>query len=273
MLTAADIDDCVAFAGRTARAAGTLALRHFRSTLQVDDKSAADAAFDPVTVADRAVERYIRTAVAASYPDDGILGEEEASVGGTSGRTWVIDPIDGTRAFMTGMLHWGVLLALHDGQQPLLGVMYQPYTDELFVGRPGRASLEHGSGPVRVLGTRACARIDAAVFGATSPQFFAEGIERTLLDALCQRTRMVRFGGDCYLYAMLAAGHIDLVCEAGLAPYDIQALIPLVRGAGGVITDWRGGDAAAGGRILAAGDARLHAAVLALVDELDDGSV
>jgi len=252
------------FAVTAVEAAGAAALAYFRSALAVDDKTGGGPGYDPVTEADREAERIIRSCIGERFPDDGILGEELDPVASRSGRTWVLDPIDGTRAFMTGMLHWGVLLALHDGERVALGVMGQPYTGEVFVGH--RVSELRRDGTVRRLVTRSCAAIDQAILCTTGPEFL-DGVESRLFGRLTRQVRMVRYGGDCYMYAMLAAGQIDLVVEAGLAPYDIQAMIPIVQGAGGLVTDWRGGDAAAGGRVLAAGDPTLHAEVVALLRE------
>ena len=169
----------------------------------------------------------------------------------------MIDPIDGTRAFMTGMLHWGVLIALFDGASPVLGVMYQPFTDELCVGTNDAAVYRRGA-LERPLTVRPCASIADAVLATTAPEAFTNAAERAAFDALGRRVRLVRYGGDCYQYCMLAMGYVDVVVEAGLKPYDVQALMPIVRGAGGIVTAWDGGDASMGGRVIAAGDARVH---------------
>ena len=247
------------FAIGTVMAAGQEVLTWFRERFDVDNKL-DEGRFDPVTVADRRGEEIIRNAIEQTYPSHGILGEEYGHKPG-NGLTWLIDPIDGTRAFMTGMLHWGVLLALFDGQQPVIGVMYQPFTTELFYGRPGLAEYRHGSA-VKTLTTRRCASLSDAVLATTSPEFYPRRHEWEAFVELQQKVKLTRFGGDCYLFAMVAMGHIDLAIEAMLDPYDIQALIPIIHGAGGVVTDWNGGDASMGGHVIAAGDPAVHALAL-----------
>ncbi len=242
------------------RAAGPPALAHFRTRTPVDDKAVRGHAYDPVTEADRAAEAAIRTLIAARHPDHGVYGEEHGYQPGASPLTWVIDPIDGTRAFITGQLHWGVLVALYDGEKPVLGGMHQPYTGELFTGGPAGARLDLGGARTR-LSTRECASLGEAVLCCTSPDMFDAG-ELALFEALGERVRLRRFGGDCYAYCMLAHGLVYLVVESDLEAYDVQALIPVVEGAGGVLTDWRGGSAAHGGQVVAAGDRRAHAAAL-----------
>jgi myo-inositol-1(or 4)-monophosphatase len=245
-------------------AAGPPTLEHFRTAVSVDNKHAEPGAFDPVTIADRAAETVIRELIAARYPEHGVYGEEHGYETGSSPLTWVIDPIDGTRAFITGQLHWGVLVALYDGEKPVLGGMYQPYTGELFTGGPSGARAER-DGVSRSLQTRECARLDDAVLCCTTPSMFREASELSAFEALAARVRLHRFGGDCYSYCMLAHGLTDLVVEADLKTYDVQALIPVVEGAGGVMTDWQGGSAAHGGQVIAAGDARVHAAALKIL--------
>lgn len=254
--------ELLAFAERAVCAAGAAILERFRERLDVVNKL-EDGRFDPVTEADRRGEEVIRAALAESYPEHGILGEEFGHTEG-NGLTWVIDPIDGTRAFMTGMVHWGVLLGLFDGEEPILGVMHQPYTDELFAGDGDSAWLRRG-GETRDLAVRSCTGLESSVLCVTSPHFFTDPVERALLERLEQRVKLTRYGGDCYLFAMLSAGQLDLVLETGLNPYDIQALMPIVRGAGGVVTDWEGGDPSLGGRVLAAGDPGLHRTVMELL--------
>jgi histidinol phosphatase-like enzyme (inositol monophosphatase family) len=255
-------DAYLAVAIELAQRAGAAALSYFRSDLLVSNKS-AEGGFDPVTAADQSAESIIRNGLEGLYPTHGIFGEEHGFQPG-NGLTWVIDPIDGTRAFVTGMLHWGVLLALFDGTAPVLGLMYQPFTEELFIGTNDGAEYRRGS-VRRTLTARRCESLGEATLASTGPQFSATATERSGFDALRQRVRFTRFGGDCYLYCMLAMGFIDVAAEAGLQPYDIQALMPIIRGAGGVVTTWEGGDASMGGRIVAAGDPRVHAEALAVI--------
>jgi myo-inositol-1(or 4)-monophosphatase len=256
---AAYLESAIEMAGR----AGQLILPHFRNDPEVENKR-QDGGYDPVTIADRVAETAIRTMIAERYPQHGIFGEEQGFQPG-NGLTWVVDPIDGTRAFMTGMLHWGVLIALFDGVEPVLGVMHQPFTDEFWVGTNEAAEYRRGE-VRRPLSVRAAGGVADAVMGSTGPQFFAAADEQAAFNALREDVRFTRFGGDCYLYAGLAMGQLDLVVEAGLNAYDIQALMPIIRGAGGIVTTWEGGDASMGGRIIAAGDAGVHGAALAILE-------
>jgi histidinol-phosphatase len=257
-----DRDAYLQVAIELAKRAGAATLPYFRSDLLVTNKS-PDSGFDPVTAADQAAESVIRNGIEGLYPSHAIFGEEHGFKPG-DGLTWVIDPIDGTRAFVTGMLHWGVLLALFDGASPLLGVMYQPFTEELFIGTADGAEYRRGA-HARPLGVRRCESLAAAVLAATSPQFSASAAEQAGFRALREHVRFTRFGGDCYLYCMLAMGFVDVAAEAGLQPYDVQALMPIIQGAGGVITTWDGADASMGGCIIAAGDARVHAEALTVL--------
>lgn len=259
---ATDLDVAIALAD----IAGPPALRHFRSgVLQIDNKRAEQGAFDPVTEADREVETAIREVLATARPDDGILGEEHRRITGSSGRTWVIDPIDGTRAFMCGLPTWGVLIALNDGNAPIIGVMDQPFTGERFIGviSDPPHSLYRRNSSETVLQTRPCASLAEAVMCSTAPDAFANDADAAAFASLSGKVRLTRFGTDCYGYAMLASGTVDLVVESGLNPYDIQAMIPIVEAAGGIATNWQGGDCAQGGQVIAAGDRELHALALA----------
>jgi len=258
-LSASEVESYLAAAVDVCSAAGRVILPHFRRPISVENK-ADGGGYDPVTVADKEAEATIRAELRNRFPSHGFFGEEHGHERG-DGLTWVIDPIDGTRAFMTGMLHWGVLLALFDGAEPVLGVMHQPFTEEFFCGAAGKAEYRR-HGERRSLRVRPCTNLSDALLASTGPQYLASGFERERFDALRAQVRMTRFGGDCYLYCLVAMGLLDLVVEAGLKPYDVQALIPIVRGAGGVITAWDGGDPTMGGRVIAAGDARVHGAAL-----------
>lgn len=234
----------------------------FRSgALRADNK--AGAGFDPVTEADREAERAMRALLATRRPDDGILGEEFGPTEGRSGLTWVLDPIDGTRAFLSGATTWGTLIGLDDGSGPVLGIIDQPYTRERFMGGLGRAEMVRDGG-VTPLATRACANLADAVLYTTFPEIGTPA-ERQAFEAVRDRVRLTRYGLDCYAYALVALGQVDLVIEAGLYPYDIEGPQAVVEAAGGVYTDWTGGPAHRGGRVVAAGDARLHAAALELL--------
>jgi len=264
-VSSADIDVAMALAD----AARIAALRHFRSGgLEIDNKRAADGAFDPVTAADREVETAIRQIIARDRPDDGVLGEEHGNKASTSGRTWVIDPIDGTRAFMCGLPTWGVLIALNDGTRPVLGVMDQPFTGERYIGiadNEAPAALCQRGVDETALHTRPCALLSDAVLCSTAPDAFASDTDAALFTELSERVKLTRYGTDCYAYAMLARGHVDLVVESGLNAYDIQAMMPIVQAAGGVVTNWEGGDCSHGGQVIAAGDADLHKKALAIL--------
>lgn len=250
----------LAFAKELADAAGSAILPYFRADLIVEDKSSGGAVFDPVTVADRAAERAMRELIAARYPDHGIVGEEEASVTGSSSFRWVLDPIDGTRAFVTGLPIWGTLIALNDGHRSVLGVIDQPFTRERFVGT--RSAAWCNDKPIR---TRRCPDLAQARVMLTVPAAGAKVANQVVFDAVAKSAQIVRFGGDCYAYGLLAHGLIDLVLEAHLDIHDVQALIPVVEGAGGVITTWDGGDPQNGGSVIACGDPMLHRQLLPLI--------
>jgi len=245
------------FALGMARDAGHAILPHFREPIRVDDKG-SPAHYDPVTEADRAAEHVIRAAIAGAFPDHGIRGEEHGWERGTAPYTWVVDPIDGTRSFILGQMHWATLIAVNDGTNVLAGVAHQPYVGESFMAIAG-GPAEWQRGPERrTLRTRACSTLDAAVVACTDPKMFADAAERAGFDRVAGDARLVRYGGDCYAYCLLAMGLIDVVIEASLQAWDVQALIPIVEGAGGVITTWTGERCDEGGRVLACGDHRLH---------------
>ena len=240
-------------------------LPHFRAAGLVAENKYADGGYDPVTVADRAAEAAMRAVLARRRPDDAVLGEELGESAGTSGLKWVLDPIDGTRGFITGTPTWGVLIALGDATGPLLGLIDQPYIGERFLGGFGRARMDGPFGR-RDLAASRTATLERATLFSTFPEVGTPA-ERAAFDALSARTRLTRFGMDCYAYALLAAGHVDLVVEAGLAPHDIQAPIALVQAAGGVVTDWQGGPAHRGGRVVAAANPVLHEAALEVLGQ------
>ncbi len=259
-----DRDRYLAAAVEFARAAGAVILPHFRSPIAVENKN-SDGTYDPVTIADKAAESIIRAGIEKRFPTHGIFGEELGHHSG-AGLTWVIDPIDGTRAFVTGMVHWGVLIALFDGATPVLGVMYQPFTDEMFTGNNDDRTLSTRHGRTHVEGAN-CGSVAQAVLASTSPQVFGSTEEQAGFRALRRRAQLTRWGGDCYQYCMLAMGYVDVAAEASLKPYDIQALMPIIRGAGGIVTTWDGGDASMGGRVIASGDARVHREAMELLND------
>jgi myo-inositol-1(or 4)-monophosphatase len=245
-----------------ADAARAAILPHFRAD-GLDAENKWQEGYDPVTVADRAAEEAMRAVLARERPQDAILGEEFGSKEGTSGLTWVLDPIDGTRGFISGTPTWGVLIALADAEGPFYGIVDQPYIGERFEGAPEGARLTRG-GEARALRTRAARPLEEATLFTTFPEVGSE-TEAAAFRAVAERVRLTRYGMDCYAYALLAAGQVDLVIEAGLQPYDIQAPIALVQAAGGLLTDWRGAPAAGGGRALAAANPEIHAAALKIL--------
>lgn len=234
----------------------------FRSDdLVADNKRPAD--FDPVTEADRAAEQAMRQVLARNRPDDAILGEEYGHSAGTSGLTWILDPIDGTRAFISGAASWGVLIGLSDGRDVVYGLIDQPYIGERFEGGFGIAQMTgpHGT---RSLKTRRDVALDRATLMTTFPEV-GTASEAQAFRRVADQVRLTRYGLDCYAYALLALGQIDLVIEAGLQSYDIAGPLAVVQAAGGIVTDWQGGPAAQGGQVIAAASPELHAAALALL--------
>jgi len=206
----------------------------------------------------------MRTLIRQNFPDHGIIGEEFGTDGGDAEYVWVLDPIDGTKAFMAGLPVWGTLIGLLRLGAPVYGLMHQPFTAERFLGDGAGASYRGRQGE-RKLRVRSCAALSDALISTTSTHMFGAA-ELAAYQRVERETRIVRYGCDCYAYCMLAAGHIDLVIEAGLKPYDIVALIPIIEGAGGIVTTWTGESAAKGGSIIAAGDRRIHEAALELLN-------
>jgi histidinol phosphatase-like enzyme (inositol monophosphatase family) len=259
--------ETIAFAHRLADTAGEVIRPYFRRRIEVADKTmmmAGEAVFDPVTAADKGAEEAIRALIERERPQDGILGEEFGEQPSANGRRWVLDPVDGTRAFITGRHEWGSLIALEENGRALLGLIDQPVLRERFIGVNGEAEFL-AEGTRTPLRTRPCADLAQAVLCATHPDaFFAPG-EREAFRRVQRAVRMTRWGGDCYIFGALALGFVDLIVETTFHRWDVAALIPVVEGAGGIITDWRGGDCSAGGQVLAAGDARIHAAAMALL--------
>ncbi len=255
-MTDGEIAGRLALARHLADLAGAAILPYFRRRIDIHNKG-GEAYFDPVTAADRAAEDAIRQELLRVAPHDAIYGEEHGRVPGQSGMTWIIDPIDGTRAFILGQLHWGTLIALNNGTRPVIGLMHQPFVGETFTGSPqGAVWIRNGADAV--LRVRPCAALAEAVVCSTAPEVFAKAPEREAFNAAAAKARMVRYGGDCYNYCLLAAGLIDVVIESSLSPYDIQPVVPIIEAAGGVITDWTGERYYDGPQIVAAGDPRVH---------------
>ncbi|UWR21543.1 histidinol-phosphatase [Sulfitobacter sp. S190] len=247
-----------------ADAARDTILPYFRAdTLQTDNK--LKGGYDPVTEADRAAERVMRDLLARHRPDDAILGEEYGVSEGSSGLTWVLDPIDGTRGFVSGTPTWGVLVAVGTQDGPFIGIVDQPYIGERFIGTPDGARLLRGE-TARKLTTAPARDLSQATVLTTFPEVGSDA-ERRAFHAVAERAQLTRYGMDCYGYALVAAGQVDLVIEAGLAAYDIQAPLALVQAAGGVVTDWQGNPAHDGGTAVAAANSDIHAQALAILQE------
>ena len=259
-------DDIVQTAHALADAAREAILPFFRAEGLLSDNKAR-AGFDPVTEADRAAERAMRDILAERRPEDSILGEEYGERRGTSGLTWVLDPIDGTRAFLSGTPTWGVLIAVSDQTGPVYGLIDQPYTGERFEGGFGRSGMQGPQG-ARALGTLPGRALSEAILFTTFPEV-GSAAEREGFEAVAREVKLTRFGMDCYAYALLAAGQIDLVIEAGLQPYDVQAPIAVIEAAGGIVTDWQGQPAHGGGRVLAAAAPEQHAAALEILSKVE----
>jgi histidinol-phosphatase len=258
--------DFTAFVEQLAKVAGEAILPFFRTSLSVEDKGRGGGAFDPVTAADRAAEAAMRAMIRKSFPDHGIIGEEYGDERTDAEYVWALDPIDGTKSFICGMPVWGTLIALTRAGEPVYGMMHQPFTREQFTGDGAAASYRGPTGK-RSVRVRPCASLADAILATTSPLLMREA-DRKKFGRVETAVRLSRYGGDCYAYCMLAAGHIDLLIETELKPYDVLPLIPIVTGAGGIITSWEGGPAKAGGRVIAAGDARMHKAAMALLEEV-----
>ena len=256
--------DLRACAHAMADAARAHSLRHFRAHgLVAHTKNART--FDPVTQADRDAEAAMRAVLARLRPLDAILAEEDADKPGTSGLTWVLDPIDGTRAFLAGAPTWGTLIAVQNDQGPLFGLIDHPYTDERLEGGPGIARVSGARG-ILPLGCRPTTALAHATIVTTFPEVGSDE-ERRAFGAVARQCRFARYGLDCYGYALLALGHVDLVIEAGLNAYDVAAPVAVVEAAGGRITTWQGGPAHGGGQIVAAATAPLHAAALEILQK------
>lgn len=260
-MTAVEFSD---FVDELATVSGQAILPFFRTAVGVENKG-RPGSFDPVTAADRAAESAMRNLIARTFPSHGIVGEEYGSERADAEFVWVLDPIDGTKSFIAGMPMWGTLIGLtrrtgSGASEPVFGMMSQPFTSERFSGDGGAARYRGPAGD-RELRVRPCEALADALISTTSPLLMNDA-DRAAFKRVEDQAQLSRYGGDCYAYCMLAAGHIDLVIETELKPHDVMALIPIVRGAGGIMTTWDGGPAASAGRIVAASDARVHEAAM-----------
>lgn len=262
-LDAASIEQLLDAACKAADAAAVVTCQYFRSDMQVENK-AGENAFDPVTQADRLAELAIREQLLHQFPDIGFYGEEHEVIAGKGDLMWVVDPIDGTRAFMSGMPLWGTLIGLYDGRSAVLGVMDQPILKERYTATSSSAQL-HNATESLTLSTRTGRALDKAVVYCTTPDMFTTKIDRKRFELVRDNALLTRYGGDCYAYALLAAGFVDVVLDCDLEPYDIMALIPLIEAAGGVVSNWEGKSAVDGGYIVASGSRQLHEEVLLLL--------
>jgi histidinol phosphatase-like enzyme (inositol monophosphatase family) len=247
---------------RLAEAAKAETLPRFRAGVDVVNKEASG--FDPVTEGDRAAEAAVRALIEAEFPDHGILGEEYGNVGLDREHVWVIDPIDGTRAFISGVPVWGTLIGLQSNGRAIMGLIDQPFTGERYFAD---GSSSHYSGPdgEKTLQVRDCGDLSKAILFTTSPHLFV-GDEIARYREIESQVRLFRYGTDCYAYALLAGGHVDLVVETVLKPYDVGGIIPVIEQAGGIITTWDGGRPEMGGSIIAAGSRRVHEQAMAILN-------
>ncbi len=253
-----DIESLTSFAIELAAASAAETLQRFRSPMEVEVKAAAD--WDPVTEADRAAERSMRSLIEARFPDHGIIGEEYGAKEPNSDFTWILDPVDGTRAFVIGMPTWATLIGLYYKGEPFLGLMSQPYAGDTFIGNPEGAWKIRGDEKTRLRVGKTASLRDAKI-GTTSPhRYFERDAEN--FEHLRHTATLMRYGGDAYFFCLLAEGSMDVAMDPGLQVYDIAALIPIIRGAGGIVTTWDGLDPAQGGNIIAAATDQLMSEAL-----------
>lgn len=260
-LTIQEIEQYKSFADRLADAAAVITLANFRRPIEIENKETAGA-FDPVTAADKAAEQAMRALITEEYPEHTIIGEEYDSVQGSSKFSWVLDPIDGTRAYIMGLPTWGTLIALLYEGDPIIGIIDQPYTKERFVGTPHGTSLNG-----KDITCRTCDTLGDAILSTTAFESFSASEQKAYL-SLASTVKLNRPGYDCYAYAMVAHGMIDIVAEAAMKIVDIMALIPIIRGAGGIVSNWHGKDVCEDGRLLACGDANIHRAAVELLKDV-----
>ena len=242
------------FAITLAEASAAAILPYFRQNAAIDVKDGP--VWDPVTEGDRAGERAIRQLIEAHYPDHGILGEEYGLKEGRSPFTWVLDPVDGTRAFVSGMPTWATLIGLSHEGRPVVGLMNQPVVGDMFYGNPEGAWHSY-RGAASAIATRKGVPLARATLGTTAPELYRSDENQHRFQALKARAQLTRYGGDSYFYCLMAAGHMDIAMDCGLQTYDITPLLPIVTGAGGVAAEWTGGDSAKGGNVITAGSQAL----------------
>ncbi len=271
-LSTADINTYLSFANRLADASATITLPLFRALTTISNKE-TNGSYDPVTEADIEAERIMRDMIIKNFPQHSILGEEFGTTENHSDFKWVLDPIDGTRSFITGKPLWGSLIALCYKNRPFLGIMDQPFTQERFIGvydnthtGTSLSFLRHKELETPLF-THSCSVLSDAILATTSPVYF-DDTSTPIWQNISQQARFVSYGGDCYNYAMLATGHIDAIIEQSVHVYDIFALIPLIESAGGIISNWQGTPFKAGDNVLACGDATLHKYLLNILSKV-----
>lgn len=254
--------ELVDFAEELAGQAGAVARRYFRTSVAVDTKRDES----PVTIADRTAEERMRGAISRRYPAHGVFGEEFGSDRPDAEYLWVLDPIDGTKSFITGNPLFGTLVALLHHGRPILGLIDMPALGERWIGAAGQPTRRRDASGVQEVRTRACPELGQAILRSTSPDMFQKS-QVAAHGRLSRACNLTLFGGDCFCYGQLASGFVDIVVEASLQPYDFMALLPVVTGAGGVATDWQGNPLSfdSQGDLLVSGDPALHAAALALL--------
>lgn len=257
----------LATAHELADEAAKVTMRHFRRPIPITNK-AAKGDFDPVTKADQGGERAMLKVLARDFPRHGVLGEEHGTKAGDGRYQWVLDPIDGTRAFISGNPMWGTLIGLTDTSQAILGVLDHPFTAERMWAAETASYHRRGEAPAKRIKTRACPSLASATFMSTSPRTFVTDRHHAIHTAVTDQVQLIRYGGDCYAYGLLAQGFVDVIIEPDLKPYDIVALIPIIERAGGRVTTIDGNSAVNGGDVLCTGDPKLHDAVLKMINKL-----
>ncbi len=251
---------CLSFLDQLADSAEQSILPFFRKKIDIENKY--QIGFDPVTEADKAGEKAMRLLIEKTYPEHGIFGEEYGTKNANANNVWILDPIDGTRSFISGIPVWGTLIGFKQAEQAILGMMCQPFMQERFSGNGKKAWYQKGKTSTKQeINTRPCKSLNKASLFTTSPDLF-EDDKKPLYQRVEAKAQLVRYGIDCYAYCMLAMGQLDCVIESGLGAYDIAALIPIIKGAGGEITTWDGKNAVHGGSIVATGDKALHEIIL-----------
>ena len=257
-----DMPEITVFLHKLCDVAELETMPRFRNLAGVDNKF--DGGFDPVTEADREAERKIREMITAHHPDHGIIGEEFGESNPEAEFCWVIDPVDGTRAFIAGIPVWGTLIGLFHHGKPLAGIMHQPFTGERYIS-DGSSSFLHFKGQLIDLKSSDEQDLAKSILMTTAPEIFDEASMQKF-QSLTQSVRMTRYGADCYAYCQVASGQVGLVVEAGLQIYDVGALIPIIENAGGKFTDWEGNSVTHGGRVIAAANEAVHSSALEILN-------